>query len=168
MSFSNNKNIESPTPGSDSNVWGTNLNANFASIDNAFGGYATISVTGVGAGTYVLTIAQYQPPSIIFNGTLGANLIYQLPTAVGGLWSVWNNTSGAFTLSFASGTGTTQVIPQGQRALLICDSNNMQYAQTGGAVSANPTSKVSTSPINGTAATFMTSDSAPAIDQSMA
>jgi len=44
----------------------------------------------------------------------------------------------------------------------------MQYAQTGGAKSANPTAQVALSAINGTAATYMTSDSAPALNQAIA
>lgn len=167
--FTGNKNILMPTPGGDNNVWGGLLNtSSWPAIDNAFGGVTSIIVTGVGAGNYVLTVAQYQPPNIEFTGTLGANLQYSVPSGVGGLWSVYNNTSGNFTLIFASNGGTGVYVPQGQRALLICDGANMQYAQTGGAVSANPTAKVSTSAVGGTAATFMTSDSAPAIDQTMA
>ncbi len=166
--FTPNKNIDYPVAGSYNNTWAVPLQGNWLAIDTAFGGKSTISVTGIAAGTYVLTIAQYTPPNIVFGGTLGGNLVYSLPTGVGGMWSVWNSTTGAFTLTFASGGGGSLVIPQGQRVYLVCDGANVQYAQTGGAVSANPSALVSTSAVNGTAATFMTSDSAPAIDQTMA
>lgn len=166
--FTVNKNIAMPVPGTENNTWGADLNANsWPVIDTAFGGYTQVNVTGIGAGTYVLTPTQYTPPNIEFGGTLGAALVYQVPTAVGGLWSVYNNTSGAGSLTFASGGGGSQVVPQGQRALLISDGYNMQFAQTGGAQSGNPSALVSTSAINGVAATYMRSDAAPAINQGM-
>lgn len=166
--FTTNKNLEQPAAGSYNNTWATPVNADWGAIDNAFGGNTSISVTGVGAGIYTLSVAQYQPPSIEFTGTLTANLIYALPSGVGGSWSVWNNTTGAFSLTFASGSGGSVLVRQGQRVYLICDSVNMQYAQTVGTQSANPSNPIGLNAVNGTFATFMTSDSAPPLDQSIA
>jgi hypothetical protein len=166
--FGPNKNIEMPASGSYDSTWATPVNADWLLIDTCFGGNTAISVTGVGAGTVVLSITQYQPPNIVFSGSITANLIYEVPGGVGGFWSVFNNATGAGSLTFSSGGGGSQLIPQGRRVFLICDGANMQYAQTGGAQSGPPTAFVALSPVVGTAATFMTSDSAPALNQAIA
>ena len=64
-----NKGLQVPGHGADNDSWDTPVNFNWDSIDTAFGGTTSISVTGVGSGTYVLTLPQYLPPNIEFNGT---------------------------------------------------------------------------------------------------
>jgi hypothetical protein len=166
--FTTNKSIEKPSAGSYNNTWATPVNADWDDIDNALGGNTAISVTAITAGTYALTLAQYQPPNIVFTGTLGANLVYVVPSGVGGTWSIFNNTTGAFTLTFGSSGGGSVTLQQGRRSLIVCDGTTVQFAQTAGSASANPSVTVGLTAKNGTAATFMTSDSAPALDQSIA
>lgn len=130
--YTTNKHIEKPASGDYNNAWAAPVNADWDDIDNSFGGWSNISVTGVGAGTYSLTLAQYQPPNIVFSGTLSANLIYALPTtAIGGLWSILNNTSGAFSLTFQSGPSGPGllVIPQGGRTMVVVAGGFVQIAQ---------------------------------------
>jgi hypothetical protein len=126
--FSPNKGFDEPATGSYPNTWGPVLNADFATIDTCFGGLTQINVTGVAPGIYTLQLSQYQPPNIVFNGVLTGDLAYTLPLGVGGIWSVYNNTSGAFSLFFASNSGSTLALTQGQRTLLVCDGANVQYA----------------------------------------
>jgi len=165
--FTINKSIEKPSAGSYNNTWATPVNADWDDIDNALGGNTAINVTGVASGTYAFTLPQYQPPNIVFTGTLGADLVYAVPAGVGGIWSVFNNTSGAFTLTFGSGGGGSLVLPQGTRTLVVCDGVNVQTAQSALAF-ANPTAKVGLTPVNGVAGTAMASDSAPPLDQGIA
>ena len=165
--FTTNKSIEKPSAGSYNNTWAVPVNADWDDIDNALGGNTQINVTGVLAGTYAFTLPQYQPNNIIFTGTLSANLVYALPSGVGGTWSVFNNTSGAFTMTFASGGGGSLILPQGKRTLIVCDGVNVQGAQSA-VSSANPTAKVGLTAVDGTAGTTMTSDSAPALDVNIA
>lgn len=128
--FTLNKSIEQPASGSYSNAWAAPVNNDWAIIDTALGGVTNISVTGVGGPSVTLTLSQYQPPNIIFTGTLSANLIYQIPSGVGGLWSVYNNTTGAFTLDINSaGGGDGVILTQGQRAFVISDGTNVDLAQ---------------------------------------
>ena len=166
-SFTVNKGIEQPTAGSYNNAWAAPVNADWADIDNAFGGSATINVTGVSAGSYSFALNQYQPPNIIFTGTLSGNLAYGFPSGVGGLWTIFNNTSGAFTLTIYSGGGGSFVAPQGVRSFLVCDGTNLSLAQSS-AASGNPSALVGLGVVNGVAGTFMRSDGAPALDQSIA
>ena len=166
--FTPNKNIEQPANGSYNSDWNVPVNNDWAIIDTALGGVTSIVVTGVAAGIYTLTQAQYTPPNIEFTGTLGGHLTYVVPSPVGGFWSVFNNTSGAYELTFASGAGSAYNVPAGQRVFLICDGTYMQLASNVAGASANPSAQVGLSAVNGTATTFMTSDSAPPLDQSIA
>jgi hypothetical protein len=126
--FTTNKHIEKPASGDYNNAWATPVNADWDDIDNALGGHAGISVTGVGAGTYALTLPQYQPPIIAFTGVLTANLVYALPAGVGGLWSISNGTTGAFSLTFGVSGGGTLVLVQGQRSFVYSDGSAVGYA----------------------------------------
>lgn len=163
--FTPNKSIEQPAAGSYNDTWATPVNANWEDIDNAFGGTTSIVVTGVPAGNYTLSLAQYQPPNIEFSGVLSGSLVYVVPVGVGGVWTLWNNATGPYSIVFASGGGGSIFLPPGSREFVVVDaSGNVQNAQTATS-SANPTAKVGLTPVDGTAGSFMTSDSAPALDQ---
>jgi ABC-type Co2+ transport system permease subunit len=127
--FTQNKNIEQPASGSYDNAWAAPVNADWEIIDTAFGGVTVISVTGVTGPSVEFTTAQYTPPTIEFTGTLSANLLYYLPSDVGGMWSVVNGTTGAFSLTigiFSSGV----TIPQGERALITSDGLTVSLSNT--------------------------------------
>jgi hypothetical protein len=64
-----------------------------------------------------------------FTGALTANINVILP-AVPGLWWVFNNTTGNFTLTVKTAAGTGVIITQGLRALLIGDGTNVYAAQS--------------------------------------
>src|SRR5271170_7908094 len=103
--FTPNKSIEQPASGSYDNAWATPVNADWGIIDTAFGGLTTINVTGI-SGNVVLTTTQYQPPNIVFTGPLTANIFYFLPAGVGGVWTLWNDTSGSsFNIGFLCDIG---------------------------------------------------------------
>jgi hypothetical protein len=125
-----NKNLIEPANGSFTNDWDVPVNSNWTSIDTAFGGNSVINVTGVTAGTYALTNAQYEPPNIVFEGTISGNLVYALPAGVGGIWTANNITTGAFTITFAISGGTGPVILQGFRSLVVSDGANVGLADT--------------------------------------
>ena len=83
-----------------------------------------------------LTETNAQASSIIqeFSGTLTSNQIVILPSTVQ-LYSVTNNTTGAFNLTFKTSAvgGATVTVPQSTSVLLICDGTNV-YNATSGAV----------------------------------
>jgi hypothetical protein len=129
--FTPNKSIERPAAGDYNSTWATPVNNDWTIIDTALGGTTGISVTSVAAGTYALNLAQYQPPNIEFYGTLSGNLVYTIPGGVGGLWSIANSATGAYSITFAlaSGGNTISVI-SGQRAYVLSDGSNIEYADT--------------------------------------
>lgn len=78
-----------------------------------------------------LTYAQAGKDVIILSGILTANVSIILPPFVGMRWVVYNNTTGSFTVTIktASGSGTT--VPTGYSMDLYCDgNNNIQSAVT--------------------------------------
>jgi hypothetical protein len=135
--FTENKNLIEPASGSFTNAWASPVNSNWSILDEALGGITNINVTGITAAPIALSIAQYQPPNIVFIGTLSANLEYVFPSGVGGLWSVLNNATGAFSITIASGGGgSTLSIAQGARAFIVCEGTNVEFADTQPAASA--------------------------------
>ncbi len=127
MAFTPNKNIEQPAHGADVNTWDVNVNSDWAIIDTALGGLATINATGA-SGTVAITTAQYQPPNIVISGVLTANVNYQFPASVGWFGTISNTTSGAFTITISSiGAGRSITIPQSQRAAVVCDATNVDF-----------------------------------------
>jgi len=128
--YTTNKKIEKPANGDYVNTWSIPVNNDWDIIDRAFGGTTLINAVAA-SGTVVLTDVQYQSPSIIISGTLSANVNYQFPAGIGGNWTIYNNTSGAFSITISSGGGgTSGTIPQGYRAFLNCDGTNMSPAVT--------------------------------------
>lgn len=119
--FTTNKNFEQPAHNSFIDTWDTPVNADWAAIDNAFGGVANINATGL-SGNQVLTINQYQPLSIRISGSPGGNVTFVVPSGVGGQWVFYNNAPGTFQVGIASASGgSTIVIPSGANAIVTCD-----------------------------------------------
>jgi hypothetical protein len=78
-----------------------------------------------------LTLSSAQGANIIqeYTGTLTSNQIVILPSTVQ-LYSLQNNTTGAFSLTFqTSGIGSTVTVGQGQTAFVVCDGTNV-YSTT--------------------------------------
>jgi hypothetical protein len=125
-----NKGLLQPVAGTTS--WDVPLNANFGYIDSALGGTSSISVTGVSATPVVLTEAQYRSLGLYFNGTLTANVTYQIPAGVGGQWVVSNDATGAFTVSIGvTGTGGLVSIPQGFKRTVYSTGTGIDFSDSG-------------------------------------
>lgn len=140
--YTPNKGFERPAHNDYINDWELPVNADFTTIDTCFGGFQVLNPTGL-SGVVVLTssiaagpplteTAQWQPPNIIVGAsqttqaTLTANVNYQFPSGIGGRWTIFNNTNGAFTVTFSSGGGgLSRVIPQGVRTTIVCDGTNV-------------------------------------------
>ena len=133
-SYTTNKQIEKPANGDYNNTWSVPVNSDWDIIDRAFGG--TTSLNAVGAsGIVTLTYTQYQAPIIGITGALTANVNYQLPAGVGGFYYIFNNTSGAFSVTFSSaGGGTTVTLQQGYIVSVISDGTNIRLGTTNAAL----------------------------------
>ena len=96
--------------------------ASTAFVQSAVGGYLSKSVTG---GTVTLSNLEASNPVIGFSGTLTSNLVVVVPTTVKRLWAVYNATSGAFTLTVKTATGSGVTVAQGKRNLVYTDGTNV-------------------------------------------
>jgi len=152
-SFTTNKTFEQPANGAYSNTWDTPVNADWAAIDACFGGTTTINPTSTGASVVVLTLTQYRPPNIVISaGTLTAgytNVTYQIPSGVGGFWSISNAcptgtpSTTSYTVTITSGGGGTSVVIQpSTRVMLFCDGTNVFTAVSGAQTAAGSTNQV--------------------------
>lgn len=123
--YTTNKSIEKPANGDYVNTWSTPVNSDWDIIDTSLGGTTTINATGA-SGTVTLSTSQYRPPTIIITGVLTASVTYRIPSGIGGHWVIYNNTSGAFSITIDSGGGgTSSVVPQGFRVLVYSDGTNI-------------------------------------------
>jgi hypothetical protein len=138
-SFTTNKLLEKPAFNSYVDDWNTPLNADMDDIDAAFGGTTLLNATGQ-SGVVTLAISEYRPPIIAISGLLTGSVNYQLPSGKGGVWTVYNNTTGAFSITFSSaGGGTSVVIAQTASVIVACDGTNVAVANT---YAAGPTTAV--------------------------
>jgi hypothetical protein len=132
-----NKSIEKPAYNdyaANPTGWSGPVNTDWDIIDKAFGGVTVKNPTGV-SGTVNLVASEYQSAIIVIGvavstaATLTANVVYTIPSGVGGVWSVFNNTTGAYTVTFSNlGGGSSVVAVQGIRTLIFSDGTNIRTA----------------------------------------
>ena len=119
--YTPNKNIEQPSFNSYVDTWDVPVNNDWAIIDLALGGSVSINTTGL-SGNVTLVTAQYQPLKIVLTGTPTGAINYRVPSGVGGIWVVRNNTSGGFAVTVDSIAGGSAVtIPAASNTLVTCD-----------------------------------------------
>jgi hypothetical protein len=106
---------------------GTNFyTVGYGQLASSFFDHVSISVAG--SGTLVLSGTQLDRISYEFTGVLTGNRTIEVPTELQQYW-VFNNTSGAFTLTVKTNAGTGVVVPQGSGMILYCDGSNVVAAQ---------------------------------------
>ena len=88
--------------------------------------YGNETLGGLTNANVTLTADQAAPPNIIFEGTLTGNVQIIFPTWTN-QWAVTNLTTGAFSLTCKTASGTGVIIAQGtQPSLIIGDGTNIQ------------------------------------------
>lgn len=117
-------NPTAPTPTSGDND--TSL-ATTAFVQNAAGGVASVNVAG--GSNVTLTAAQYGCRVIVLTGAITANINVIFPTQ-NDEWTVFNNTSGAFSITCKTAAGTGVVVTQGFRRGIYCDATNINFTHT--------------------------------------
>jgi hypothetical protein len=126
--FSTNKDLELPGNGDYVDTWNVPLNADMNILDAALGGVTNLNST---TGSVNLTASQYQKLILNITGTLVGNVTYVIPNAVGGQWIVRNATSGAFTVTIASGGGGSSLaVAQGSVDTVYSDGTNIRTSKT--------------------------------------
>ena len=115
------------TPTAPTATDGTNTTqlATTAFVQNAVGGVLSKTVTG---GTVTLTDVEASNPVISFNGTLTSNLTVVVPSTTKRLWSISNQTSGSFSLTVKTASGTGVTVAQAKRNLVFTEGYNVYDA----------------------------------------
>lgn len=108
--YTANKLYEQQATGENDGTWGTVLNAVLAQIDINMGGRQAKTAAG---SNITLTADEAENIFQYITGTLSGNIDYEFPAANGGFWAIYNNTSGAFTITVKPVGGAGVVVPQG-------------------------------------------------------
>lgn len=96
-------------------------------VNTAVNGGQSISCTA--GGTITLTATQAVAQIMIFTGTLPSNTIIVVPTAFK-TFVVENSTTGAYTLTVKTASGSGVIVNQGKTQELICDGTNVVISST--------------------------------------
>lgn len=132
--FTTNKYIEKPGNNDYINNWNVPLNSDMDVLDAALG--SAFSVSTINTDVY-LTLQDARNQRIVIQGALTANINIFIPyvsgsttVAVGGMWIVDNQTTGAFTVTIKTVVaGSTGVLcGQGVRSLVFSNGNNCYFA----------------------------------------
>lgn len=91
--------------------------------------YTSIDVAGTG--NYVLSGSELNRIAYTLTGTLTGNRNIVVPATVQQYW-ITNDTTGAYTLTVKTSSGTGYTIDQGQSAILYCNGTNVVPADTAG------------------------------------
>lgn len=92
--------------------------------------YVAISLTGE-TSPYALSGANLNRITYNFSGILTANMVVVVPDTIQQYW-VANNTTGSYTLTVSTASGTGVAVTQGARTIMYCDGVNVYAADTGG------------------------------------
>ena len=132
--FTTNYGLEEPGLGDYVNSWENPVNSNFTVIDAAIGGSTTVAFT---SSNVTLTVAQSAYFSIVCTGTLTANVKLIFPATIGGRRVIFNNCSGAHTLTVLNGvsdSGGGVVCSQGTHTPVLLTQGIAYLDATGSSV----------------------------------
>lgn len=127
-SYTTNKTLEKPGNGDYVDTWNVPVNGDMDVIDQAFGGNTSLNAT---SGSATLSATQYRSLLLSISGAISANVIYTIPSGIGGEWIVRNTTTdsvgGPWTVTIASaGGGTSVTLDRNVNFLLFSDGTNIR------------------------------------------
>lgn len=93
--------------------------------------YTLLTKSVAGSADVTLTSSEAGYSIIYFTGALTGNINVIVPNAVNE-WVMFNNTSGAYTLTVKTAPGSGVSITQGTRRILNCDGTNVNYSDSVG------------------------------------
>lgn len=126
-SYTTNKDLQKPANGDYVGDWEIPVNGNSDILDKAFGGVTSLSLTNADVN---LTKSQSQSLRIVLTGSLSANITIYFPAGIGGEWLVYNNTTGAYTVTFkTAAVGSVGIVtPQGYRSAIGADGTDVWFS----------------------------------------
>jgi hypothetical protein len=117
--------------GENAGTWGTKTNTNLNLLQQAVAGYQEVSIAG-GAQTTALAmtdaaLSNARNAVIKFTGTITGNQVVTIPDGIEKVYTIYNGTTGAFTVQFktVSGTGITFSTTNKGAILVYSDGTNV-------------------------------------------
>jgi len=128
--------LEIQATGENANTWGDKTNNNLELVATAIAGATSISLTG--SGTYTLTANnaatdEARRMGLTFTGALTGARTVIIPTS-SKIYVIRNATTGSFTTTVKTATGTGAVVPQGGVTIVFCDGTDCYLASETGRV----------------------------------
>jgi hypothetical protein len=97
-------------------------------IDVGAAQWGRVSKSVAGAVDVVLTQNEYENRILELTGAITASINVIVPLSDGRDWVVFNNSTGAFTVTIKGATGTGIVVGTGKRAIVYTDGTNVVRA----------------------------------------
>jgi hypothetical protein len=130
-SFSTDLKLELMVTGENAGTWGTKTNTNLNLLQQAVAGYQEVSIAG-GAQTTALVmtdaaLSNARNAVIKLTGTITGNQVVTIPDGIEKVYTIYNGTTGAFTVQFktVSGTGITFSTTNKGAILVYSDGTNV-------------------------------------------
>lgn len=126
--FTTNKSLEQPGNGDYVDTWNVPLNFDMSVLDQALGSTTYLNAT---SGSATLSVSQYRSLILDVSGAVSGNVVYTIPSGVGGQWIIRNTitdaSGGPWTVTLASaGGGTSVVVPRNANTVYFCDGTNVR------------------------------------------
>ena len=121
-----NLNLAKPDIGSEANNWGNVLNGTIDQIDKSIAQRLLKDVGG--SSNVTLSDSESAFAIIEFQGTLSGNIDVKTASNDTKPYIIFNNTSGSYTLTFKTNSGTGVAITQGQKSIVYGDGSNIVEA----------------------------------------
>lgn len=121
--------LELQADGENADTWGAIANVQFELLEQAIAKLTTVTL---GAVDITLDDSQFvaneaRAMGVKANGTISANVNIIVPARTK-RYLIWNNTSGAFTVTVKTSGGTGVAVTQGYLTEVFCDGTNVYYA----------------------------------------
>jgi len=128
-SYSTDLKLELMVTGENSGTWGDKTNTNLNLIQQAIAGYQAVSIAG-GAQTTTLamsnaTISNARNMVIEFTGAITGNQVVQISDGLEKFYILKNSTTGAFTVTFKTQSGTGITLTQSKLTACYSDGTNI-------------------------------------------
>ena len=126
--FTPNLQLEEPARGDYVGTWDSPVNNNATMLDLVGGGISTINL---GGGSVVLSAAQFQCKTLIFNSTLVASVTVTFPSTFKKTWEVYHTCTGSsnFTITLQTTIAGGQAVccPPGETVDVFSDGTNLRF-----------------------------------------
>jgi len=124
--------LELMVTGENAGTWGDKTNSNINLIQQALAGYEAVTVNGTGATTLAMTdetISNARNQVIKLTGTITGNIDVTIPDSIEKTYIIQNGTTGSFTVTFKTVSGTGFTFSATEKNVAICYSDGTNIVE---------------------------------------